>query len=215
MGSWKKPKNHYKKHPSGNYGIPTGQVNDIIVLDLDFYKLDVDELLANPFIQIYGEKPTFDTFTVASPSGGLHYYFKFEEDMPGNTQNSKLEIDTRANGGFIVGPGSRTPSKVTGVLDDYKIINNTSINKMPDDLREWMLENLYKKDKSKTSSASKPHIYINNTESLYTYSFTDALLRRIFDTLPNGYWENYQGVMRQLLSSSQTRILTSQIRFLI
>ena len=192
--AWRNTKNHYKKHPRGNYGIPTGQVNDIIVLDLDFYKLDANELLANPFIQIYGETPTFDTFTVASPSGGLHYYFKFEENMQGNTQNKKLEIDTRSNGGFIVGPGSKTPSKVTGVVDDYKIINDISINKMPDDLREWMLENLYKKDKSKTASASKPHIQINNIESLYTYSFTDALLRRIFDTLPDGYWENYQGV---------------------
>ena len=83
--AWRNTKNHYKKHPRGNYGIPTGQVNDIIVLDLDFYKLDANELLANPFIQIYGETPTFDTFTVASPSGGLHYYFKFEENMPGNT----------------------------------------------------------------------------------------------------------------------------------
>ena len=76
----------------------------------------------------------------------------------------------------------------------FSFPSHTSINKMPDDLREWMLDNLYKKDKSKTSSASKSHIQINNIESLYTYSFTDALLRRIFDTLPDGYWENYQGV---------------------
>ena len=46
--AWRNTKNHYKKHPRGNYGIPTGQVNDIIVLDLDFYKLDANELLANP-----------------------------------------------------------------------------------------------------------------------------------------------------------------------
>ena len=129
-------------------------------------------------------------------------------------QNSKLEIDTRANGGFIVGPGSRTPSKVTGVFDDYKIINNTSINKMPDDLREWMLDNLYRKDKSKTSSASKPHIYINNTESLYTYSFTDALLRRIFDTLPNGYWENYQEKRKRVNNARVSRCVVKNCSYL-
>ena len=58
---WKDKKNHFKKTPDFNYGIPTGQVNDIIVLDLEFYKLDADGIVANPFIKLYGEQPTFNT----------------------------------------------------------------------------------------------------------------------------------------------------------
>eukprot|EP01047_Picozoa_sp_COSAG01_P031215 COSAG01_NODE_2206_length_8170_cov_70.537108_2_plen_945_part_00 len=180
---WKDKKNHFKKTPSFNYGIPTGIVNNIFVLDLDFYKLDVDGLLANPFIQLYGEQPEFDTFTVASPSGGLHYYFTYDEDIK-QTSNAKLEIDTRCDGGYIVGPGS----KIDG--NEYKIINDTDINPLPDGLKTWMLENLYGKTKKEVTS--KPHITINSSESLYTYSFTDALLRRIFDKLPEEYWITYQ-----------------------
>ena len=142
---WTDKKNHFKKTPTFNYGIPTGIVNNIFVLDLDFYKLDTVEIIDNPFIQLYGEHPKFDTLSVASPSGGLHYYFIFDEELSQNTSNKKLEIDTRSNGGFIVGPGSQTPSKVTGIVDKYKIINDTTINPIPDDLKTWMLENLYSK----------------------------------------------------------------------
>ena len=34
---WTDKKNHFKKTPTFNYGIPTGIVNNIFVLDLDFY----------------------------------------------------------------------------------------------------------------------------------------------------------------------------------
>ena len=52
---------------------------------------------------------------MASPSGGLHYYFTYDEDIK-QTSNAKLEIDTRCDGGYIVGPGS----KIDG--NEYKII---------------------------------------------------------------------------------------------
>lgn len=48
------------------------------------------------------------TFTVSTPTGGSHAYFKAE-----NARNSASEIakglDTRGQGGFVVGPGSLTP----------------------------------------------------------------------------------------------------------
>lgn len=185
---WKDKKNHFKKTPDFNYGIPTGQVNDIIVLDLEFYKLDADGIVANPFIKLYGEQPTFNTLTVASPSGGLHYYFKYDEDIK-QISNATLEIDTRCEGGYIVGPGS----KING--NEYKIINDTTINTIPNDLKKWMLENLY--SKTKKEGINKPHITTSSTESLYTYSFTDTLLRRIFDKLPQEYWITYQGTEGQ------------------
>eukprot|EP01046_Picozoa_sp_COSAG06_P028576 COSAG06_NODE_2584_length_6617_cov_9.409021_2_plen_304_part_00 len=180
---WKNKKFWSKNHPVGNYGIPTGEANNIFVLDLDFYKIDTeDELFANPFIQMFGEGPTFETFTVASPSGGLHYYFTYDEDIK-QTACDRMHIDTRSNGGYIVGPGSTINN------EEYKIINDTKITPMPNYLKNWMMEHLFAGKNGET----KPGVQIQRSESLYTYSFTDDLLRRIFDGLPEEYWTTYQG----------------------
>ena len=47
------------------------------------------------------------TFTVRTPSGGLHLYFTAPDKSLGNTVG-KLgrQIDTRGVGGYVVGPGS-------------------------------------------------------------------------------------------------------------
>ena len=48
-----------------------------------------------------------------SPSGGAHYYFKVDGENAGNTklafnEDSECLIETRGEGGFVVGPGSQT-----------------------------------------------------------------------------------------------------------
>ncbi|WP_370027732.1 bifunctional DNA primase/polymerase [Planotetraspora sp. GP83] len=59
-----------------------------------------------------GQPLPFDTFTVRTRRGGLHLYFTAPIGGPvlGNTQGSRgglgWLIDTRAHGGYVVGPGS-------------------------------------------------------------------------------------------------------------
>ena len=77
-GKWK---DNMRKDIEGNHAVLTGEVNNITGLDLDFgYKLTDEELNSNPitkqFIVKFGKEPKWDTYTVRTRSGGLHYYFE-------------------------------------------------------------------------------------------------------------------------------------------
>ena len=90
-----------KKFPDCNIGIPTGQINNLFVVDIDgeqgFESLNRLEL-------IYGK---LDAPTVITGKG-KHLYFKMPENTDIKSSVSKIadHIDIRANGGYVVAPPS-------------------------------------------------------------------------------------------------------------
>ncbi|WLW53247.1 bifunctional DNA primase/polymerase [Streptomyces sp. YU58] len=61
------------------------------------------------------------TYTVRTPSGGLHLYFTAPPDvhLPCTARTVAANVDTRAWGGNIVAAGSTTPQGVYKVTDDH------------------------------------------------------------------------------------------------
>lgn len=109
----------WQQWPTANYGIATGPAR-LVVVDLDVANpdqsppepwnrpgvndgADVLALLAEEA----GQPLPLDTFTVRTRKGGLHLYFTHPNGPKlGNTSGSLgWLIDTRANGGYVVGPG--------------------------------------------------------------------------------------------------------------
>lgn len=115
-------------------GLPTGNVNGIVVIDFDVNKEivgtrkkdvngkpiigsgDIDHRSVDDLIEeIKALSPTKDfdvnTFTVETPSGGRHLYFKTQNTKLSSHArffNKTLPVDIRANGGYVVAPdGSR------------------------------------------------------------------------------------------------------------
>jgi hypothetical protein len=74
------------------------------------------------------------TRTIATPSGGLHLYFTHPTGPPLGNTSGKLGpfIDTRANGGYVVGPPSRTPDGA------YRTVNLAP----PTPLPAWLADTL-------------------------------------------------------------------------
>ena len=124
--------------PGVNYGVACGP-SDLIVVDLDVAK-DPQELAEGGPTQGWtvlrelaeaqgGELPR--TFTVQTPSGGRHLYFRppIDGPTPRNTvRRLGPLIDTRGVGGYVVAPGSR----VDGV--EYRVIDAAPIAVLP----EWI-----------------------------------------------------------------------------
>jgi hypothetical protein len=125
-------------HPGVNYGVACGP-SDLIVIDLDVAK-DPRELAEGGPTEGWsvlrelaeaqgGELPR--TFTVRTPSGGRHLYFRPTVDGP-TPRNTVRRlgplIDTRGVGGYVVAPGSR----VDGV--EYRVIDDAPIAVLP----EWI-----------------------------------------------------------------------------
>ena len=104
-----------------NVGVATGR--GLLVVDVDTKGKpgleEWDKLCA-------AHELTVSTFTVRTPTGGLHFYFHGS----GRQTASFLApgIDTRCEGGFVVGPGSTVKAGV------YEVVNDAQIAVLPDAL---------------------------------------------------------------------------------
>lgn len=112
----------------GNYGILTGKISGIAVIDIDTHNgvSGADNL--KEFCEKYDiELP--DTKTVMTPSGGLHLYYNLPEkynDVQFIQNHKELEcVDFQTHGRYIVGWGST----IDGVK--YEVIDNSPIADLP------------------------------------------------------------------------------------
>lgn len=89
------------KFPDCNVGIPTGQINNIFVVDID----GEQGLEALKRLELFYGK--LDAPTVITGKG-KHLYFKMPENAELKCSTSKIanHIDIRANGGYVVAPPS-------------------------------------------------------------------------------------------------------------
>lgn len=131
--------------PDANYGVRTGADSGLYAVDGDAPSALVD-LLAD-----------VDTFTVETPHDGMHAYLAWERGL-GNT--GKLlgpAVDTRGEGGYVVGPGSvllpglhdckRGPQCAGG---EYAIIRDTDTARIP----VAVLGRLRERDTAREASAA-------------------------------------------------------------
>ncbi len=112
----------------GNYGILTGKLSGIAVIDIDTHNgvSGADNL--KEFCEKYDiELP--DTKTVMTPSGGLHLYYNLPEkynDVQFIQNHKELEgVDFQTHGRYVVGWGSQ----IDGVK--YEVIDNSPIADLP------------------------------------------------------------------------------------
>ncbi|MET8981007.1 bifunctional DNA primase/polymerase [Streptomyces sp. NPDC004539] len=129
-----------------NFGIATGP-SRLVVVDLDVPKHDQDTPPAHlaagmtdgaDALALLAEqhgRQVDDTYTVRTPSGGTHLYFTSPAGVELRNTAGKLgwKIDTRANGGYVVGAGS--------VIDGtaYTVVRETAPVPLPDWLTKLLV----------------------------------------------------------------------------
>lgn len=107
-----------------NIGIATGP-SGLTVLDIDV-KNDKDGF--STLVEKDYETPS--TFSVETPSGGMHhYYLRGDQDLRNTASKFGDGLDTRAMGGYVVGPSSVIDGK------EYAVVNKHKIAEAP----AWML----------------------------------------------------------------------------
>lgn len=119
-----------------NIGIATGP-SGLVVVDLDMPK-DKDSADtpcgATTFTALCERagQPVPTTRTVRTASGGEHRYFTAPDGVQLGNSAGRLGklIDTRAHGGYVVAPGSTTPSGA------YEVTDGSPVAPLPDWLRD-------------------------------------------------------------------------------
>ena len=193
---WQEPINQTKEPIKGNYntGIPTGERNNLLVVDVDIKDDGMIE-----FKKYLDEHGDINTLTVESPRKGLHYYFNFSHASPEikyiidmylltATNYRGKGIDIRANGGYIVAPPSIRDGKA------YKVVNHTKPIDIPDTLAKWLIEG--REEKSSTTTR-------NVNRKQYNYDIIEEQVRHIIYNLDEKYLHNY----------SDWLIVTSVLKF--
>ena len=166
----KTPSTNWKSVKKGNYdittllryGIITGKENNICVIDCDLLKekdKETDICGVKYFAENFGD---IETFTVKSKSGGLHYYFKFTEQLTNTSRviktNKNVKIDVRTEGGYIVGPTS----------EGYTIINDVPIIDIPEQLLSALILKGQEREKT-TENPDNKTVPESDDVDIYNY----------------------------------------------
>lgn len=124
----------WKKYPDAQIGLACGKVSGRTVIDIDD-----------------GEDIFPETKTVRTPSGGTHKIYQYSAAVGNGVGTYYQGIDTRNDGGYIVGAGShctyvKKGKKIDGV---YKIIDDSPLSPFPESLFKHKLGKIEKFDYKK------------------------------------------------------------------
>ena len=148
----------WTQYPSANIGIATGEINGLLVIDVDI-KHDQgkygDESL-KALEQELGDLP--DTWIAITGSGGLHYYFRYPEghDIRNSASQLAQDIDIRAQGGYVVAPPSVHPE--TGHVYEWECGSDPDETPLAELPEKW-LERLEKKVSGETLGDSQKRLF--------------------------------------------------------
>ncbi|HEX4443254.1 MAG TPA: bifunctional DNA primase/polymerase [Galbitalea sp.] len=92
-----------ERWPDANWAVATGERSGVWVLDIDKHKHDGQASLNEWLKQSHATMPK--TRVVATGGGGWHYYFAGDEGLRSRA-NVLPGVDVRANGGYVLLPGS-------------------------------------------------------------------------------------------------------------
>lgn len=90
----------YREYPHCNWGIVTGEISGIVVLDVD-----TDNFYVVNKYAARGHTPVVKT------PRGFHIYYKHPGVRVGNRAWRDLKLDFRGDGGYVVAPGSHMNGK--------------------------------------------------------------------------------------------------------
>jgi putative DNA primase/helicase len=129
-------KTWWSNYPDANIGLCTGKDANLIVVDIDV-KNNAGGMESLQALEAEFEK--LDTLVINTPSGGLHYYFSFPKEVEAIScmVGFRKGIDIRADGGYVIAPGS----SIDGKLYEFE-----DIDKEIAELPLWLLDLLTNKE---------------------------------------------------------------------
>ena len=137
-----------------NLGVRTGAASGVWVLDVD---LDVKTGEQSPeWAALFAEHGLPATYTVRSPSGGLHYYFRLPESVEVRNDQGKViapGVDIRGINGYVVAPGCFASYDKHGVHFEgtYDVIDESPVAATP----EWIVERFHQREDKAVEKAER------------------------------------------------------------
>jgi hypothetical protein len=100
---------YWQAEPRYLVGLPTGAASGLLVIDLDIDR-DTGGPVGEATAAAKGWGFLLTIPHVLTPSGGRHVLFRHAEGLGNSAGKLGRKIDTRGDGGYIIAPGTVTPS---------------------------------------------------------------------------------------------------------
>ncbi|MGZ9871792.1 bifunctional DNA primase/polymerase [Priestia endophytica] len=160
----------YTDNPKAGIGLPTGEVNNLIVLDID--PRNGGDVSLESLISEYGKLPgTVHCFT---GGGGEHYYFNNDKRITKSKLDDYPGIDIQGNGKYVVLPPSTHPS---GKKYEWEMSSKPVITPIAD-IPNFFLDLLQKKSQSITNKMTG-RSYLNILKGVTNGARNDSMMSLI------------------------------------
>lgn len=151
-----------------NIGIATGTISGLVVIDFDMKSGGMDTL------ELLNDKLP-NTLTARTGGGGVHLYYQHPEGHSVRNRTGLFQgVDVRGDGGYVVGPPSKTDGAYTWVNIDIPIAP----------LPDWLLKQLID---------SKPSLITSDKKSLPLIirgELSKSTLDFLINGAPKGTWNH-------------------------
>ena len=177
----------WSEYPNANIGIAC-EVSNLIVIDLDTSK---GALPPSPWKELgvkdgkdvfkeicrnAGDSQLFDTYSVETPSGGMHLYF-YDQNISikqGAEVNGWWRVDSRSKGGYIVGEGSCLLKSDSGKIEKYRSNGTSSVVL---NFPTWLRDELAPKAiRESFVSSTYAHTSTDSSSSKFSREFANQVL---------------------------------------
>lgn len=162
----------YNSCPNCNWALPCTQ-NNLFVLDLDRHDPKKDGV--ENFEKILRDLDIDYHVTMCqhTPSGGIHYIYKTDEELKNVANNSNVfedyqGIDIRTDGYIVVEPSETEKGMYT--FEDPK-----NINEIPEKLKNFILENVKLKSDIKKEPYEKPKVVEKGDRDNQLFSYINNI----------------------------------------
>lgn len=139
-------KRTFKKYPKANVGIVCGPDYGFFVIEADTVEGHNVDGVRNLEALFEAHSPIPETVTARSPSGSMHYYFRWPEGVAIKNSAGQIAVgvDVRGDGGMVIG----VPSVKPGCTAPYMWLNSPETTELAD-CPDWLLQMCLKPDKVK------------------------------------------------------------------
>ena len=157
--------NYAKTNKMANFGVHCG-LSGIVIVDVDVKEgqegLATLAALEEKYSMCFG-----DTFTVRTPSGGFHYYFRntSTRKITGGTCKLGPGIDVQAGNKYAVMFGSEIEDGPKQIGGKYTIINDAPMAALPDWIRDEIVTKVTK-DVNTEGKIETPELDLDQPENI-------------------------------------------------
>lgn len=158
-----------------SWGMATGELSRIIVVDVDTDKIeDAEKVLG---VDLHS------SMMVKTPSGGMHFYYKWEEELRNTVKIEDSPIDFRGDGGLVVIPPSHGDWGKYEWVNPISDLSRAMLPELPAEIKALLTIN-HNKVKVEIDRTGKANMFIDGERNAASV----IAIRKLLGKMPQELW---------------------------